>query len=141
MPVIDASVVVTVLAGTEHAPWAEAQLSTGGPSRSLWVPHLVDAEVGQALRRRVAAGRLDTDRAGAALLDLERMPLRRIDHVGLIHRAWEMRHNLSFYDSLYVALAEVLDVPLVTLDRRLARAVGNATKVTVLTPVSALAPR
>ncbi len=133
MPVIDASVVVTVLADAEHAPWAEAQLSTGGVNRSLWVPHLIDAEVGQALRRRVAAGRLGADRADAALLDLVRMPLRRIDHIGLIHRAWELRHNLSFYDSLYVALAEILDVPLVTLDRRLARAVGDATGVTVLT--------
>lgn len=133
MPVIDASVVVTVLADTEHAPWAEAQLSTSGASRSLWVPHLIDAEVGQALRRRVAAGRLGEDRADAALLDLVRMPLRRIGHIGLIHRAWELRHNLSFYDGLYVALAEVLDVPLVTLDRRLAKAVGDATGVTVLT--------
>jgi predicted nucleic acid-binding protein len=133
MPVIDASVVVTVLADTEDAPWAEVQLSTGGANRSLWVPHLIDAEVGQALRRRVAAGRLGEDRADAALLDLVRMPLRRIDHIGLIHRAWELRHNLSFYDGLYVALAEVLDVPLVTLDRRLAKAAGDATKVAVLT--------
>lgn len=133
MPVIDASVVVSVLADAEHAPWAEAQLSTGGADRSLWVPHLIDAEVGQALRREVALGRLDEDRAEAALLDLMRMPFRRIDHIGLIHRAWGLRHNLSFYDGLYAALAEALDVPLVTLDRRLARAVSDATKVAVLT--------
>lgn len=133
MPVIDASVVVTVLADAEHAPWAEAQLSTGGGNRSLWVPHLIDAEVGQALRREVAAGRLDEDRADAALLDLMRMPLRRIDHLSLISRTWELRQNLSFYDGLYVALAEALEVPLVTLDRRLARAVGDVTKVAVLT--------
>lgn len=133
MPVIDASVVVSVLAEAEHAPWAEAQLSAAGADRSLWVPHLIDAEVGQALRREVAFGRLGEDRADAALLDLVRMPLRRIDHVGLVQRAWELRHNLSFYDGLYIALAEGLDVPLVTLDRRLARAVGDSTKVTVLT--------
>ena len=133
MPVIDASVVVTVLADAEHAPWAEAQLSSGGVDRSLWVPHLIDAEVGQALRREVAVGRLGEGRAEAALLDLIRMPLRRIDHVGMIQRAWELRHNFSFYDGLYVALAEGLDVPLVTLDRRLARAAGNATEVAVLT--------
>jgi predicted nucleic acid-binding protein len=132
MPVIDASVVVTVLADAEHAPWAEDQLSAGA-SRSLWAPHLIDAEVGQALRRRVAAGRLGEDRADAALLDLARLPLRRIEHVGLLHRAWELRHNLSFYDSLYVALAEALDVPLVTLDRRLAKAAGDAAGVAVLT--------
>lgn len=133
MPVIDASVVVSVLADAEHAPWAEAQLSTRGADRSLWVPHLIDAEVGQGLRREVAAGRLGEGRADAALLDLMRMPFRRIDHVGLIHRAWKLRHNFSFYDGLYVALAEGLDVPLVTLDQRLARAVGDATEVTVLT--------
>lgn len=133
MPVIDASVVVTVLADTEHAPWAEDQLSSRDADRSLWVPHLIDAEVGQALRRRVASGRLGEDSADAALLDLARMPLRRIDHIGLIPRAWELRHNVSFYDGLYVALAEGLDVPLVTLDRRLAKAVGDATGVTVLT--------
>jgi predicted nucleic acid-binding protein len=133
VPVVDASVIVSVLADAEHALWAEAQLSTGGVDRSLWVPHLIDAEVGQALRREVAFGRLGEDRADAALLDLTRMPLRRIDHVGLIHRAWELRHNLSFYDGLYVALAEGLDVPLVTLDRRLAKAAGDAARVTVLT--------
>jgi predicted nucleic acid-binding protein len=133
VPVIDASVVVTVLADAEHAPWAEAQLSARGGDRSLWVPHLIDAEVGQALRREVAVGRLGEGRADAALLDLMRMPLRRIDHVGLIHRAWELRHNFSFYDGLYVALAEGLDVPLVTLDRRLARAASEAANVAVLT--------
>ena len=133
MPVIDASVVVTVLADAEHAPWAEAQLSTDGADRFLWVPHLIDAEVGQALRREVAVGRLGEGRADAALLDLMRMPLRRIEHIGLIHRSWELRHNFSFYDGLYVALAEGLGVPLITLDRRLARAVGDATKVAVLT--------
>jgi predicted nucleic acid-binding protein len=135
VPVIDASVVVTVLAEAEHAPWAEAQLSSAGADRSLWVPHLIDAEVGQALRRAVALGRLGEGRAEAALLDLMRMPLRRIDHVGLLHRAWELRHNFSFYDGLYVALAEGLDVPLITLDHRLAKAVSDATEVAVLTPV------
>lgn len=133
MAVIDASVIVAVLVDAEHASWAGAQLSTDGSRRALWVPHLIDAEVGQALRREVAGGRLDEDGAGAALLELVRMPLRRIDHVGLIHRAWEMRHNLSFYDGLYAALAEALNVPLITLDRRLARAVMDATEVTVLT--------
>ncbi|HUC07827.1 MAG TPA: type II toxin-antitoxin system VapC family toxin [Solirubrobacterales bacterium] len=133
MPVIDASVVVSVLADAEHAPWAEAQLSTRDADRSLWVPHLIDAEVGQGLRREVAAGRLGEGRANAALLDLMQMPFRRIDHVSLIHRAWELRHNFSFYDGLYVALAEGLDVPLVTLDQRLARAASDATKVIVLT--------
>jgi predicted nucleic acid-binding protein len=134
VPVVDASVIVTILADAEHASWAEAQLSPAGAGRSLWAPHLVDAEVGHGLRRRVAAGKLGEDRASAALLDLGRMPLRRIDHVGLLHRAWELRHNLSFYDGLYVALAEQLGLPLLTLDARHAKAAGAATPVEVLTP-------
>lgn len=141
MPVIDASVVVTVLADAEHAPWAEAQLSSDGADRSLWVPHLIDAEVGQALRREVLAGRLGEDRADDALLDLARLPLRRIDHLGLLSGAWKLRHNFSFYDSLYVALAAVLNVPLVTLDRRLAKAVDDAAEVTVLTAPNGREPR
>lgn len=133
MAVIDASVVVATLVDAEHASWAAAQMSSAGPGRGLWVPHLIDAEVGHVLRREVAAGRLGEDLAAEALLDLAQMPLRRIDHVGMLHRAWELRHNVSFYDGLYVALAETLDVPLVTLDRRLARAAGDGTEVTVLT--------
>lgn len=134
MAVIDASVVVALLLDDEHAPWAVAQLPSAGGGRALWAPHLIDAEVGQALRREAAAGRLGGDAAGEALIDLARMRLRRIDHVGLLSRAWELRDNISFYDSLYVALAELLEAPLLTLDRRLARAARDATAVSVLAP-------
>lgn len=133
MPVVDASIVVTVLADAQHASWAEAQLADGSEGRSLWVPHLIDAEVGQALRREVANQRLDEGRAGAALSELVRMPLRRIDHGGLLSRAWQLRHNISFYDGLYVALAELLGASLITLDRRLARAASKATNIEVVT--------
>jgi predicted nucleic acid-binding protein len=133
MPVVDASVVVTLLIRGEYADWAEEQLSASGGDRSLWAPHLIDAEVGQALRRRVAARKLRDDHALDALSRFAGLPLRRIVHTGLLDRAWQLRHNHSFYDGLYVALAEALAVPLVTLDRRLARAVDDATEVTVLT--------
>ena len=47
----------------------------------------------------------------------------RYPHVGaLADLAWTCRDNLTFYDALYVALAVRLDVPLLTGDRRLARA-------------------
>jgi len=134
MPVVDASVVVAILADAEQLPWAQAQLSRQRSDGALWAPHLIDAEVGHALRRRVAAGRLEEEAAAEALLDFAQMPLRRIDHAGLLPRAWELRHNVSFYDGLYVALAEILDVPLLTLDQRLERAVGKGAGVIVLTP-------
>jgi predicted nucleic acid-binding protein len=131
--VVDASVVVSALVRGEHADWAEKHLSAAGGGRSLWVPHLIDVEVGHALRRTVAARKLREDRAAAALGKLSELPLRRIGHMGLLDRAWRFRHNLTFYDGIYVALAEFLDMPLITLDRRLSRAVGDASNVTVLT--------
>lgn len=133
MTVVDASVVFTALVRGEHADWAEERLSAAGGGRSLWVPHLIDVEVGHALRRRVAARKLREDRAMAALGKLSELPLRRIVHLGLLDRAWQLRHNLSFYDGVYVALAEALDMPLLTLDRRLAKAAGDVSRVPVLT--------
>jgi predicted nucleic acid-binding protein len=131
--VIDASVLVTVLTDEEHAGWAERQLSAGGAPGSLWAPHLIDAEIGSSLRRLVATGELEEEHAAAALHDLARLPLRRIVHTGLLDRAWQLRHNLSFYDGLYVALAELLETPLLTLDARLAKAAAATTRVEVLT--------
>jgi predicted nucleic acid-binding protein len=134
MTVVDASVAVTALIRGEYADWAEEQLSAAGTGRSLWAPHLIDAEVGQALRRRVAARKLQDDHASAALGRLVGLPLRRIAHTDLLDRAWDLRHNLSFYDGLYVALAERLEVPFLTLDGRLAKAARISTQVEVLVP-------
>jgi predicted nucleic acid-binding protein len=130
--VVDASVLVTVLAGAEHAEWVEAILGAGGRRQSLWAPHVIDAEVGHSLRRRVAARQLHADDARDALGDLTRLPLRRIAHRELLDRAWDLRDNLSFYDALYVALAEQLEIPLMTLDGRLAKAAGVRTEIRVL---------
>jgi predicted nucleic acid-binding protein len=47
-------------------------------------------------------------------------------------RVWELRHNVTSYDGWYVALAEALNLPLATLDGRLAKADGP--KCRFLTP-------
>jgi predicted nucleic acid-binding protein len=133
VPVVDASIVVAVFVRGEYADWAATQLSVGGPRRSLWAPHLIDAEVGHSLRRRVAARTLRDDHAIAALHDLAELPLRRIVHSGLLERAWQLRHNLSFYDGLYAALAEQLGTPLLTLDARLAKAASATAGIDVVT--------
>jgi predicted nucleic acid-binding protein len=39
-------------------------------------------------------------------------------------RVWVLRHNVTSYDAWYVALAEVLRLPLATLDERLVKAKG-----------------
>jgi predicted nucleic acid-binding protein len=130
MKVLDASVLVEFLSGGEHAESSERHLmeSPGW----LWAPYLVDAEVGHALRGEVRAGKISARAARAALGDLMEMRLQRVSHHLLADRAWELRQNVSFYDALYVALAEALEAPLVTLDGRLAKAPGVRAEIEVV---------
>lgn len=130
MAVIDASVVVEYLTDGEHAAQARSRILVD--RGRLWAPHLLDAEVGHALRRNVATGGLSARRARAALSDLTDLSIERADHAGLLHRAWALRANLSFYDALYVALAEARDEPLLTLDARLASAPGNRATIDLI---------
>jgi predicted nucleic acid-binding protein len=119
MPVVDASVFVELLSDGEHKEVAEERLDAD--EYALWAPHLVDAEVGQVLRRWVRSGKLTADAAGRALWEVDELPVERVEHELLIHVAWGLRDNFSFYDGLYVALALMLDEPLLTFDARLAR--------------------
>lgn len=130
MPVIDASVLVELFVYGEFAELVEERLAA--EEYTLWAPQLLDAEVGQALRRYVRSGKLDPDLAGKHLWRLDQLPVERVEHELLIHVAWALRDCVSFYDALYVALAQMLDEPLLTLDARLARA-GVDAKIEVLT--------
>lgn len=47
----------------------------------------------------------------------------------LVGRMWELRYNVSAYDAAYVALAESLNLPLITRDARLARSSGHAARI------------
>jgi predicted nucleic acid-binding protein len=120
--VVDASALVAYLTTGEHAEAVRVHLLA--PYEALWAPHLVDAEVGHVLRRGVLAGELSASAARGALEDLADLPLRRASHRGLLSRAWALRENLSFYDGLYVALAERLSAKLLTLDGGIAGAPG-----------------
>jgi predicted nucleic acid-binding protein len=130
MAVLDASVLVEYLAGGERASEARRRIFQD-PGR-LWAPHLIDAEVGHVLRRATLVGELSERVARGALESLAELPLRRASHRGLLHRAWSLRANVSFYDGLYIALAERLDLPLLTLDARLAGAPGLRVGVEVI---------
>ncbi len=121
MLVVDASCIAeVVLAGPYAAPIRERL--ENDPEQVA--PHLVDVEVLGVLRRALSRGDLDGTAAAQAVQDLESWPATRVDHRPLLERAWQLRDSLTAPDALYVALAEVLDVPLLTLDRRLARAHG-----------------
>ena len=48
-----------------------------------------------------------------------------VDMMPLLPAVWEMRHNVSAYDAMYVALARAVDAPLLTLDRGMAAAASD----------------
>jgi predicted nucleic acid-binding protein len=127
--VVDASALVVALA--DDGP--DGDLVRGRlRGESLAAPELVDLEVLSVLRTQLRVRAMDARRAGLALTDLADLPLRRAPHLPLLARCWELRDNLTVYDGAYVALAEALDVPLVTADTRLARAPGTTCQIEVL---------
>lgn len=128
--VLDASALIEVLLRMPAAAAVEARI--GETRAMLQAPHLLDIEVTQVLRRFVSAGIIDEERGKAALADLVAYPLLRYPHAQLLQRVWELRGNLTAYDAAYVALAEALDVPLLTRDRRVAAATGHAARVYVV---------
>ncbi len=130
MIVVDASAMIEALLRTPAAAAVDARLFE--PGETLHAPHLLDVEVAQVIRRYVANGDIAADRGREALEDLADLRLRRYPHDLLLPRIWELRHNLTAYDAAYVALAEALDAPLLTRDRRLAAAAGVRARVELI---------
>jgi predicted nucleic acid-binding protein len=123
MIVVDASAVLESLLRTPAAKAVEGRLFDTG--QTLHAPHLLDVEVAQVIRRYAASGEIESERGRAALADLADFPLNRYPHDFLLPRVWDLRNNLSAYDAVYISLAEALDAPLLTRDRRLASAPGH----------------
>jgi predicted nucleic acid-binding protein len=120
--VLDASAAVELLLGPRRAaPGLRSRLARAG--ETVHVPHVFDLEVVAAIRRNALRGALSGRRAGLALRRLEDLRATRYSHVPLRRRIWELRENLTPFDAAYVALAEALGAPLVTVDAPLAAAV------------------
>lgn len=130
MIVVDASVLVTALG--DDGPDGERHRERLRGER-LAAPHLLDVEVVSAWRRLAAAGHLDERRAAFARADLRSLPIQRVPHAPLLERCWELRADLTSYEAAYVALAELIDAPLVTADTKLAATPGPTCTIEVLT--------
>ncbi len=124
--VCDSSAVVALLLdGGEDGRWAVQQLS----GARLLAPQLVMFEAGNIIRRQELAGVVSADQAVQAHIDLLDLSIEQWPYEILGTRVWELRKNLSGYDASYVAVAELADAPLVTLDRRIAGAPGMRCEV------------
>lgn len=132
MIVLDASAMVELLL---HTPTGiDISTRIADPTIGLHIPHLADIEVTQVLRRFVRDGHVDAIGAAIALQALRDLDLQRHAHEPLLPRVWQLRENLTAYDAVYVALAEVLDSPLLTCDAKLARAPGLKCHVELIQP-------
>jgi predicted nucleic acid-binding protein len=127
--VCDASAVVALLLdGGADGRW----VTTVFANADLAAPTLLSFEVANIIRRHELAGIVSADQAAQAHADLLDLEVEQWPYGLLSGRAWELRQNLSSYDASYVALAELIDATLVTLDRRLTRAAS--VRCTIATP-------
>jgi predicted nucleic acid-binding protein len=125
--VIDASAILEVLLVTQAAQPIEDRIFS--TTENLHAPHLLDLEVAQVLRRYCASEQMTPERGYQALSDLADFPIIRYPHDLFLSRIWKLRHNVTAYDAVYIALAESLSAPLLTRDARLASAPGHQARI------------
>jgi predicted nucleic acid-binding protein len=125
--VLDASAAIDWLIQSPAGLRIESRILSG--DQTIHAPHLFDLEVAQVLRRLATQDAISGQRADTALQALLDLRVERYPHHNFLPRVWQLRHNLSAYDAVYVALAETLDAPLVTRDARLAAATGHAAQI------------
>lgn len=128
MIVIDTSALIDALLGRPVKPDLLARLADDG---DLHAPHLIDVEILHALRRLALTGVVAEDRLADARTDIADITLTRYPLGSLADRVWQLRHHLTAYDATFIALAETLNAPLITCDRRLARAGGHDAQIEV----------
>ena len=118
--VVDASVAVEYLLRTELGQTAAELLADA----ELVAPELMDAETFATLRKFWLRNEITEERFRMAVEDLADWPIRRVSHRVMLNLVWRFRHNVSGYDSFYVALADAYGFPVLTADGPLARATG-----------------
>ncbi len=119
--VCDASAIVALLLDSgADGRWVTTTLR----GAKLAAPTLFRFEVANIIRRHELAGMVSADQAAQAHADLLDLEVEGWPYELLAGRVWELRRNLSGYDASYVALAELIDTTLVTLDKRLTGAPG-----------------
>lgn len=127
--VCDASALVALLLDSgSDGRWVTEALK----GADLLAPSLVVFEAANIIRRHELAGLASGDQAAQAHADLLDLNIEHWPYEILAVRSWELRHNLTSYDASYVALAELTETALVTLDKRIGRAPG--VRCTIRTP-------
>lgn len=128
--VVDASVVIKRLIPEDYSEQARALFTDSLQTRQpLFAPPLLPSEVTNVLyqRTRRQANTISVSDADQALTLFLRLPIRLEAPQDLYPRAmaFARAHGLrATYDSVYVALAQILGVDVWTADERLVRDLG-----------------
>ena len=123
--VVDASVASKWLIDEQGS---DASLRLRQSEYELVCPDLLFLEVGNVIWRKVRAREIEEADGRAMVAAILEAPMQVESAVALLPAAWEIavRHDRSVYDGVYLALAVAFDAPLVTADRRLARALAGS---------------
>lgn len=124
---LDASAAVEFVLGSRRGRIVSERITP--VHESVHAPHLIDLEVAQALRRAASGAQASSDRLRTALEDFRAIRLERYPHDVFLPRIWELRHNTSAYDAVYLALSEILAAPLLTCDSALVNVPGCEAEV------------
>lgn len=125
--VADCSIIIRLLASQPGDDLLRQRLA-----RTIHAPALLDAEVSSVIRGLAITGspkRITATRAADMLTDYAGLRIIRHPMQPLQARVFELRHNLTAYDAMYVALAETLGLPLLTDDTKLENAPGHHAEI------------
>ncbi|MGH3423561.1 MAG: type II toxin-antitoxin system VapC family toxin [Nocardioidaceae bacterium] len=124
---VDSSALVALF--TLDAAELDAALSARLAEVVPYVPDIIDVEFHHALRGLLLGKKISAERAQHVHTLFVETPKIRFHTHGLIERVWSLRHNLGAYDACFIALAESLDVPLITCDDKQSTASGHHARV------------
>lgn len=124
--VVDASAIVELLLTTEVGRRVAVELAA---EQTLHAPELLGVEVVSVLRRLTRRNEITDDEARQALIDLDALGIEVYAHSPLLDRALELRESVTAYDAVYVALAEAMNVALLTCDAKLAGSNGHRASI------------
>ncbi len=129
LAIVDASVVVELVApDAEDGPVQALFGQWAQEGEELHAPALLPLEVMNALITGIRRGRWDGQAADAAAGFVAALPVSLHDDTRDRHLAWELARrydNHPIYDMLYVALAQRLGEPLITVDDKLRRRLAH----------------
>jgi predicted nucleic acid-binding protein len=118
--IIDASVLVQNFITDAYSGNVEALLDEGEDLIELYTPQFCVLECANVLWKYVRFHNMPQTQAEYSISDLVKLPMIILPIDTMLLRSLQigLEHKLAVYDSIYIALAEKLGYPLITVDKK-----------------------